>query len=205
MAVSTGMRDDAIELAKIDAARAYGISISIPDGWFKAQALAHIAFHTGDDQHIARIIDESFAAAMSCQDPYKAVGSSAWPLSALVNRGVTSSIAGRIDELIAAARRIGNHNSRSEAMFHVFQAVFPLGPEVFTPVLNVMVEANQSGGGHAWRTGRNLRDTALFLNAKYPELANKVATKMFDDKWRRQAMEIVQSRAFECPRNLMAR
>ena len=203
MSDSTRLRDKAIALAKRDVANARHIAESIPEPWFRTQALAVVAFHTADNREFSRILKESYEASDSCSDPFQKVGVAAWPLSAQVNRGFVSDIQARVSELIVKSRTIPNDSSRSEAMFHVLQAVFPLGPDVFDPILGELSDAHKSRAGLSWRTCRNLRDTILFLGPKYPAIAKRVLNEMVEGPYRRQAEQQLRSDHHSSPRNFM--
>jgi hypothetical protein len=88
--------------------------------------------------------------------------------------------------------------SRSEALFLVFQAIFPAGREERLNVLEGLISA--SDPLISWRQKRNLRDTILIVWNEDKELARKLMADIPDDKLRRQIERRIANAEWRLPR-----
>ena len=163
-------REFAIRLVKTDPDRALAVARSIHDPWFACQALAWVARFSGEERFL-RIIKESFKEGRKATDPYRVVAAAAWPVRALVERGKTRSMSSVIPELLVLAQQIELFASRSEALFLLFQAVFPAGREIWFPVLQAL---------------RNLRDAVCILRSEDERLAVEIFDSINHARLRKQ-------------------
>ncbi len=119
---------------------AHALARSISDPWYRCQALAGVARFAPAAQFKA-IVQESLAAGKAADDPYQVVGATAWPLAALVERAHNNEVHRLLPSLLTYAAAIANPVSRIDALFLLWQAVFPLGIEFHRQVLDPLVKA----------------------------------------------------------------
>jgi len=105
---------------------------------------------------VVSIADEAFKVGRTDNNPFKVVGSAAWPVRALVERGRTQRLHPVLSSLIDFSPQIESPASRSEALFLLLQAIFPAGRRWWEPVLNELIQSSEPVVH--WRQGRNLRD-----------------------------------------------
>jgi hypothetical protein len=155
-----------------------------PDAWGRAQGLGWAARFAPDAEVVA-IAEEALAACASAADPYERVGASAWPLRALIERGHAARAAAMLGEVLLRAEAIENPVSRVDALFLVWQAVYPLGSEVrrtvLAPLLRTAVATN------AWKPQRVLQVIVYILAEEEPSLADEVAAAMPPGQYQRAA------------------
>jgi hypothetical protein len=123
---ATEKRNLAAHLARTDPDRAMVIARRIKDPWFGCQALACVARYCTEEE-FGRTIEEALRVSQGAGDPYKIVASAAWPVRAIVERGQSDRLHSIIPGLREQAKKIDLLASRSEALFLLFQAVFPAG------------------------------------------------------------------------------
>jgi hypothetical protein len=193
----TDQRNLAAELAVSDPDRALVIARRLKDPWFACQALACVARFSPEHQ-FEEIIHESLNAGNKANDPYKIVASAAWPIRALVERSHSQKLVEIIPQLLDRAKAIDLLASRSEALFLVFQAVFPAGREKWLEVFRALIGA--SNPLINWRQKRNLRDTILIVWSEDQELANEIIANVPDSKLRRQIERRIANADIPLPR-----
>jgi hypothetical protein len=104
-------REEAHDLAPTDWSRAR----KIPDGWYRAQALAKVAAHA-PESHVLDTLGEAVQAANACHDEYGIVAVLSWPLEVAFRRGRISFAVRERDRAIALAPRIEPLPSRAFAL-----------------------------------------------------------------------------------------
>jgi len=83
---ATNTRDLVTRLAPTNPEGAARLARSIDEPWFRSQALAWAARFSAEDQ-VEPLVEEALHASYNDSDPYRTMGSSAWALCALVERG----------------------------------------------------------------------------------------------------------------------
>lgn len=142
---ATTTRDLTMRRATTDTSAAHALARSISDPWYRCQALAWVARFAPEAQFKA-IVQESLAAGKAADDPYQVVGTTAWSLAALVERGHNNEVRCLLPSLLTHAAAIVNPVSRLDALFLLWQAVFPLGIEFHRQVLDPKRESLPGGG-----------------------------------------------------------
>jgi hypothetical protein len=175
--IATQQRDTAGRLAPIDPTRALAIARAIEDPWFACQALAWVARFAPDDQFMG-IIKESLRVCRAEVDPYRVVAPVAWPIRAIVERNCLEMLPSVIPELLLRAEDIEILASRSEALFLLFQAVFPAGRENWLAVFQALREA--STPLMSWRQRRNLCDAILIVCGEDKPLVQETLSVLDD-------------------------
>jgi hypothetical protein len=170
-------------LAPTDPEGAARLARSIDVPWFRSQALAWAARFAADDQ-LEPLIKEALYVSYSESDPYRTVATGAWSLRALVERGRPTSARRTLDDLLVLVPAIEPTASRAEALFLVWQAVFTLGQDARSQLLDVLL--SNCRPNDSWRVGRIYQDIAWML-CKEKEAAERVLAAMPEGRWKRQA------------------
>jgi len=194
---ATQQRELAGRLALSDPARALATAKAIQDPWFACQALAWVARYAPDQQFI-KIIKESLRVCRNEIDPYRVVAPAAWPIRAIVERNHSELLPSVIPDLLLRANDIENLGSRSEAIFLLFQAVFPAGRENWYPVLQALREASTPLIN--WRQRRNLCDAVMIVLGEDEQLAGKIIDGMADTKLKTKLQKISTAKKAHTPR-----
>jgi hypothetical protein len=193
---ATQQRERAIRLAESDPAQALKTARSIGDPWFACQALAWVARFAPNDQ-FSRIVGESLRTARDGTDSYRVTAASAWPVRAIVERQpqLLSSV---LPDLLGIAQTIEPAASRSEALFLLFQAVFPAGRNVWLPVFQSLISA--SVPITHWRQRRNLHDAMLMVWNEDKQTATDLLSGVDDPKLAKQFAKSVTAEKRGSPR-----
>jgi hypothetical protein len=194
---ATQQRDTAGRLAPTDPTRALATARAIQDPWFACQALAWVARYAPDQQFI-KIIKESLRVCSTEIDPYRVVAPAAWPIRAIVERNRSEMLPSVIPELLLRAKDIEILASRSEALFLLFQAVFPAGRENWLAVLQSLREA--STPLISWRQRRNLCDAILIVWGEDKPLALEILSALDDLKLKKKIEKLQVTSQLHVPR-----
>jgi len=176
---ATLQRELACRLAPSDSARALATAQEIDDPWFACQALAWVARYASDSE-FSGIVKESLRVVRDEDDPYRVVASAAWPIRAIVERNRPEMLASVIPDLLRRAEDIKLFASRSEALFLIFQAVFPAGRYYWRSVLESLRRASTPLIN--WRQRRNLLDAVMIVRGEDEELALEIMNSVADAK-----------------------
>jgi hypothetical protein len=168
----TRLRDRACQLAPTDTDQSLAVARQIADPWFRCQAVAWSARYAPQPR-VAPLAREAVSAAAGAPDPYIAVGASAWPLRALIERGEAAPVDAIVRRLLAVGETIDHPVRRLSALDLLFHAVYPLGGRAKRDALAALVLACQAA--KSWRAGRTLVDAALVLAADDPDAAARSA------------------------------
>ena len=197
MAAPHTQRDRVIRMVRADHSAAHALAQEIEDPWNRCQALAWAA-RFAPDHAVARILDEAFSAAWACSDPYKRVAVSAWPFRAMVERDHMDKLDGMVGRLLQTAVEIQHPVSRLDALFLVWQALFPLGSTARSSVQEVLLQACCSTEG--WRARRTLRDIVLTIGRKDMAEAKRIVELMPESEYRKEAADAVATGNWQRPR-----
>lgn len=190
---ATSERDVAIRVAKTDSKKALSMARSISEPWFGCQALAGVA-RSAPDEFVQRIAEEAISAALTATDSYKRVAATAWPLHALIERNQLQQAIRSLPPLLALSAHIENPVSRTDALFLLWQAFFPIQGHI--ALLDVLVE---SCVGH-WKADYILRQVALILASEDTARARALVAGMPPGKYKRQAQKRLDQGQKELPR-----
>ena len=194
---ATRQRDTAGRLAPTDPTRALATARAISDPWFACQALAWVARFAPEDQFIS-IIKESLRVCRAEVDPYRVVAPAAWPIRAIVERNHLELLPSVIPALLRRAEDIEILSSRSEALFLLFQAVFPAGRVNWFPVLESLRGA--STPLISWRQRRNLGDAILMVWGEDKSLAQEILRALEDVKLKKKVEKLLATSEPVVPR-----
>ncbi|MEM9282715.1 MAG: hypothetical protein AAGA96_12880 [Verrucomicrobiota bacterium] len=156
---ATLQRDQASALAKSNPKQALAKAKAISEPWFRAQALAWVArFTDSDPVPIAKLAAK---AASKCDDDYKRSAVRAWEVAALAERNESKQAERALKAAVAMAEAVQPVSSRSEALFLLFQAAFPVGRKQAEWVC-ARLDATCPEAEH-WRCKRSRRDAHQIL------------------------------------------
>ena len=172
-------RDLVCRLAASEPARALPLARAIHDPWFASQALAWVA-RFAPESEFPKIIRESLSVSRNEDDPYRIVAPAAWAIRAIAERNHSEMFTSVIPELLLRAEQIEMLASRSEALFLLFQAIFPAGRKHWQPVLASLRKA--STPLISWRQRRNLLDAILIVREEDEALALELKNSLDDQK-----------------------
>ncbi|HEX8832756.1 MAG TPA: hypothetical protein VF719_01085 [Abditibacteriaceae bacterium] len=177
---ATNERDVAMHIAKTDFKKALVFARKVSQPWFCCQALAGVARYA-PDEHVAKTIKESIAAAFMAPDFYQRVAVTAWPLRALIERNQEHKVLQLLPEILELSVKIENPINRTDALFLLWQAVFPHhGHET---ILGLLVK---SCSAH-WKADYILRQIIVILASVDMTAAQELAASMPEGKYKRQA------------------
>jgi hypothetical protein len=147
-------RDRVCDLAKRDAGKALKMALSIPDPWFRSQALAYVARYTEEDP--IKIAKQAAKAAGECDDEYKKTAVRAWEIAALAERKFVAEARNGLQNALSQSRGIMPLSSRAEALMLLLHAALRIGDKDARRVVEEL-KASCSDDSH-WRCKRAIRD-----------------------------------------------
>lgn len=166
--------------------------------WSRCQTLAKVARY-GPAEQVLPLIDEALLEAAKEPDIYNAVFPTAWPIRALIERGLIAEAIQRISPILEKSRGVQPNSSRCEALFTLVQAAIPGGDACWRPVMDALVESCIPP--EHWRQARNLIDAILLAEPLDHELATSVAARITDPRIRRKLDRERQAKHFKKPRD----
>ncbi|MEC7231683.1 MAG: hypothetical protein VXW31_01960 [Planctomycetota bacterium] len=186
MATPTQLRDRVSRLAPQDPGGALALARSIPDPWFRSQALAQVVRFVAEHR-VSRIAREALAAGAGCGDAYERCAIAAWTVKALVERGHTRAAETALQNALHAAASVDQAGARAEALGHLARAAGDLGPLWVEKAAHALVELGAEDGH--WRVQRAIVRCAVLLASKDDEAARRVLSRVSSDSTRRSIRE----------------
>ena len=182
---ATQERDLATDWAKTDNGKALALAQKVSKPWFRCQALAAVVRY-GPDSDILAIAGEAIAAAALCDDAYKRVAVTAWPIRALSERGQLEEANRMLMRSLGNAREIEQPVNRVDALELLWHAAWipPVAGRV--RALDELIEACKAAP-HSWRAGRCMRNVARAIGLEDPARAARIVASMPDGAYKRQA------------------
>lgn len=174
-----------IKSAQSDNEHALKLARKIDDPWYRTQALAWVARYAPNGK-IEKLAREALDSASEQADPYKVVAASAWPVRALIERDRGQVAEDVIVRLLDLSDKIDHSVSRLEALFLLWQAVYPLGDAMLRQVQDRRVDACRAA--NSWKAGDRLAWAATILAADHPEEAQELVAVLREGRVKRQAL-----------------
>ncbi len=174
-------RGEAQQAAPKDWSSALDLARKIPDGWYRAQALATVAEHA-PEARLLDILNEAVKAANACHDEYGMVAVLSWPLQIAFQRGRISFAERERDRAIALAPQIEPLASRAFALQYLWGGCYIGGPDHAEPVWRAILKHCHPDWN--WRAARLYRHIAEVLDSRNPGTAIKVICAMPEGKAR---------------------
>ena len=194
---ATSDRDRAANLAIAKNRQALSQALGIGDAWFACQALAWVLRYAPEKQ-IARIVSNIDHRAATCRDDYQRAAVRAWEIRALAERGLTREANRVLSEATIVARGTTPAPSRSEALFLLFQAAYPLGNRTVSPLARMLAETWLVQPN--WRSERNLVHTLAMVSALNSDEYHSILASVSDDRVNRRVQRAI-GKGFTTPRN----
>lgn len=177
---ATTERDIASRIAETDFEKALPLARNVSQAWFRCQALAHVA-RFAPEKYVVKTAEEAIAAALAATDNYQQVAATAWAFRALIERAHVEKSVELLPAILKLSAQIENPISRSDALFLLWQAFFPVRGN--KSVLGCLVN---SCNGH-WKADYILRQVVMILASENLGEAQKLAASMREGKYQRQA------------------
>jgi hypothetical protein len=193
---SVSWRNEAIGLARSNPSHAMDLARRIPDGWYRAQALAEIA--SGAPDQIADVaFAEAIAAAKSGPDAYQQVAVLGWVLAAALKRNEEK----RAKQVAAIAlpeiHRIEPPPSRAYALELLIQAAWRLPMLRAAFIAATLKHLPPERCHYFWRARRLYRAIALLLGKDDPRKAAGFVAALPAGKMRDQIEALLASKGAE--------
>ena len=155
---SPQLRTKACDLAQANWVAAVALADQIPDPWYACQAYAWCGRFAPASESSA-FIRESLRRANAGKDAYQRLAATAWPLRAMIERGLAQHAAAEFDNVAPLVTQVEPRPSRAEACFLVFEAV-SVGPrELAASALRWLLTALQPP--RHWREHRAVRESVI--------------------------------------------
>ena len=198
--VNTGTqaRDRAAQLAVRDAAGAAAIARAIADPWYRCQALAHAAIHSGEEKLRNRVLDEAFAAASELAEPNRSVTVATWPLKVLVQCGESAAVRVHVQRLLGTIAAEPSPVRRADALRMLFGAVASAQGSVARKVIEALAEASLARlqGDRRNRKGEAILEECLPAVARIDRaLAEALLDRLPEGRAMRARQRIAESSA----------
>ena len=178
-------------LAKSEPERAFALARTIPDGWYRCQAMATIAGEA-PDALADRTFTEARAAAAAGDDDYQRSAVLAFVLMTALRRGRKDLAAAIIDDALALIPTVEPMASRAFALSCLWSTTAHLGDRVMRERVLAAATAHCHPDRN-WRAKRLYRDIVADLAWDRPDLADELIRQMPDGK----ARAFVQRRRLE--------
>jgi hypothetical protein len=185
---ATTERDIATHTAPKDFGKALALARVSKAPWFRCQALAWVARFAPDNE-VVKVAEEALSSAFSADDCYKIVGASAWPLRALIERDHAQRISRWLPKLLEASANITNPVNRLDALYLLWQAVYPAVGLARKQVSGALIAACLSAD--SWKAGHTMREVVLVIAQENVSEAAQFIDSMPDGVYKRQAQRRV--------------
>lgn len=184
---ATNQRNAAAKLAKTDSQRALQEARTIPDPWFRAQALAHVARYCDDNP--TAVADEAANAARACADAYQQCAVRAWEIAALAERSEDKAASARLESILSKVREVTPASSRSEALLLLLHAAARISPDAAHTVSEMIVRV--ANVDSHWRCRRAVVDAIGMLSRLNSESARSLSQSVSDAKLRSKCDNVI--------------
>ncbi|MEO0477978.1 MAG: hypothetical protein AAF196_00715 [Planctomycetota bacterium] len=175
----TQLRDQAARLAPENVSEAVKIAETIEDPWFRTQALGWAVRYALDDHDAERFARLAIESAADADDAYRQVAPCAWPLRALIERGLRDFALELLEIVLTAVPRIQANASRAEALSHLLHAMFDTSEEIRRSLAFALRELADED--EHWRVQRAIRDALRILYPVDPDFAVKLGIQSEPD------------------------
>ena len=186
----TQARDQAAKAARTDWRGALSLARQVGASWFGCQALAWVARFAPAENAVV-IAGEAMKAGAGDPDPFLRVAVAAWPLRAMVERGEGAWVRRFLPDVLGRAGDIEHPVRKLDALFLIWQAVFPLGSGPRDAVQRLMLDAAEQAD--SWKAAYVLRDLVLMLRTDFDGDPGQLVELVPEGKYRRQAARRLQN------------
>jgi Arc/MetJ-type ribon-helix-helix transcriptional regulator len=119
--------------------------------------------------------------ARECRDDYQRAAVRAWQVRALSERGLEAQARLVLAAALPVAVIATPQSSRAEALFLLFQAAFPRGPETVGPIAQKLLACRETPTH--WRVSRNLACAMAMLLRHHPPSFERLRLQIADEKF----------------------
>lgn len=172
-------RAEVDRIAPTDSARAIELARTIPDAWYRAQALSSVARHVRESS-VGSTVGEAIAAAYDCADAYNTVAVMCWPLRAAWSRGRQAYARGELDRVLRLAPKVEPLASRIFALDCLWSGCHAADDTFAEPVWQTILRL--CNPDHHWRAARLYRHVAQAREQRQAGSAASVISAMPDGK-----------------------
>ncbi len=180
---SVTRRGQVHEIVEHDPADAYACALTIPDGWYRCQALATVARYAPDDLSETAFRQARRAAAESF-DNYQRAGVLAFAITAAFGRGRRDLVEAMLADAFALVPAIEPMASRAYALNLLWSTIAYHGDGALRARVIEQIQAHVHPD-RSWRARRLYRDIADWLAERDPRKAKALIAAMPPGKARR--------------------
>lgn len=172
--LSVQLRSQVKDIVKTNFDNAQKLTQSIPDGWYRCQSLAEVAFEfKGSKTEFLKISKNALKSAVETEQPNRIVSASSWIIWVMAKREdiKDAEILTIVEKMLQIMRGEPHPVKRSDALFLLFEAIYSrktLRGIVLKPLLEACLEMK------SWKKPRTLGDIFLVLAADDLERAENV-------------------------------
>ena len=113
----------------------------------------------------------------------------AWPLRALIERGFEQEVSRWLPKLMQTSKNIANPVSKLNALYLLWQAVYPASSPAKKQVLEALISSCHSAD--SWKAGVTMREVVLVIARESVSEANDLIASMPEGVYKRQAQRRV--------------
>jgi hypothetical protein len=174
-------------MAKTDSQCALRNARTIPDPWFRAQALAYVARYC--DENPTVIADQAANAARACADAYQQCAVRAWEIAALAERSDCTAASARLESVLSKVKQVNPSSSRSEALILLLHAAARITSHAVQTVSEMIVRITDCDSH--WRCQRAAVDAIGILCRFSSESASCLSQSISDAKLRSKCDKLI--------------
>jgi hypothetical protein len=169
-------RNHASAIAASQPQRAFDLAATIPDGWYRAQAMATIAM-AAPEPLSENAFREARAAAAAGDDAYQRAAVLAPVIAVALKRGRRDLAGAMLADALVLAPTVEPTASRAYALHALWSVAIDLGDEGMRKAVLMRIKAHVHPD-HSWRARRLYRDIADWLAAREPRQAEAFVRAM---------------------------
>jgi hypothetical protein len=169
-------RGQACALAQSEPQRAFDLALTIPDGWYRCQAMAEIALHAPDPLS-EKAFRHARTAAAASHDSYQRSAVLAFAIAAALGRGRKDLASAMLRNALTLAPAVEPMASRAHALNLLWRTATHHGDGNMRAAVIAAVEAHVHPD-RSWRARRLYRDITDELARADPRKAAAVVTAM---------------------------
>jgi hypothetical protein len=166
-------------IAPTDPTRALALAHTIPDAWYRAQALSCVAEHARESS-VGSIAGQAIAAAYDCSDAYNTVAVMSWPLRAAWRRGRQAYARAELDRVLRLAPEVEPLASRIFALNCLWSGCNAADDAFAEPIWQAIL--GLCNPDHHWRAARLYRHIAEVREQRQAGSAASVIAAMPEGK-----------------------
>jgi hypothetical protein len=175
-------RGQASALAASQPQRAFDLARTIPDGWYRCQAMAAIALHAPDALS-EKAFGQARAAAAAGEDDYQRAGVLAFAITAALGRGRRDLATAMLSDALALIPSVEPMGSRACALDLLWSTIARNGDLTMREAVIAAVTAHVHPD-RSWRAKRLYRDIVANLAFDRPDRADALIRAMPEGKAR---------------------